>query len=514
MRDKRSHSEDQVGNFGASALHFLRLSRLTSHVSQLSVSPSPFYPLPSPFPLAIPPPLLLIPSHMTSNAVLFLARRYLRAKRSFVSIITVISVLGVAVGVLMMIVVNAVMQGFEGEFREALIGYQPHMLIKRADGKPAALTEVEAILAKLRGSTPGGGPPGLVPTEVEAILAKLRSRPEIQATTPYVGGIVYLERDGRQTGAHLFGLPDDGEAFYMKKIAKHCLDGSLDLQDDAIVTADMAAAELDAQIGGKLAIYASSNVTDAVRRFRTASDISDENKRHAAYKDIKLRPREIALSGYTRSETAGHFAYTTLATAQKIFGFDRTISGVLVEVKQPNDIKALHQRLLDDKIIQQGWRATLWTDVGDARLAAMSNERLMMFFILGIIGLVAAFAVMNTTITVTTQKRREIGVLAALGTRQGQIIRIFVSQAAVVGVVGTLVGLLGSGLVLTYRNTIRAWLAGGGASDGMFLATIPAHIDPVFITFTCVGSILLCLVAAFPAAYLASRVDPAVALRD
>lgn len=427
---------------------------------------------------------------MTSNAVLFLARRYLRAKRSFVSIITVISVLGVAVGVLMMIVVNAVMQGFEGEFREALIGYQPHMLIKPADGKPAS------------------------PSEVEEILEKLRSWPEIQASTPYVGGFVYLERDNAQTGADLFGLPPDGEAFYMQKIAKHRLDGSLDLQNDAVVTADLAAVDLNANIGDKLAIYASSNVTDAVRRFRTASDIDDEDKRHAAYKDIKLRPREISLSGYTRSETAGHYAYTTLATAQKIFGFDGKLSGALVEVKQPNEIKALHQRLLDAKVIPEGWRAALWTDVGDARLAAMSNERFMMFFILGIIGLVAAFAVMNTTITVTTQKRREIGVLAALGTRQGQIIRIFVSQAAVVGVVGTLCGLLGSGLVLTYRNTIRAWMAGGGSADGLFLATIPAYIDPVFITFTCVGSIVLCLLAAFPPAYLASRVDPAVALRD
>lgn len=427
---------------------------------------------------------------MTSNAVLFLARRYLRAKRSFVSIITVISILGVAVGVLMMIVVNAVMQGFEGEFRQALIGYQPHMILKPADGSPASQADVAAI------------------------LEKLRPRPEVRSTTPYIGGIIYLEREGAQTGTELYGLPADGAAFYMQKLAKHRLDGSLDLRDDGIVTADMAAAELHARPADKLAIYASSNVTSAVRRFRTASDISEEDKRHAAYKDIKLHPREIQLLGYTRAETAGHYAYTTLVTAQKIFGFGDSISGALVEVRQPNDIKAFHQLLLDQKLIPDGWKAVLWTDVGDARLAAMSNERFMMFFILGIIGLVAAFAVMNTTITVTTQKRREIGVLAALGTRQGQIIRIFVFQAAVVGVVGTLFGLLGSGLVLTYRNTIRAWLAGGETADGLFLATIPAHIDPTFITLTCLGSILLCLAAAFPPAWLASRVDPAVALRD
>jgi lipoprotein-releasing system permease protein len=148
----------------------------------------------------------------------------------------------------------------------------------------------------------------------------------------------------------------------------------------------------------------------------------------------------------------------------------------------------------------------------------MSNERFIMFFIIGIIGLVAAFAVMNTTITVTTQKRREIGVLAALGARQGQIIQIFVSQAAVVGVVGTLSGLGLSALVLRYRNDIRgliATLSGGSSSDAdLFLSTIPAHIDPVFIAYTACGSVLLCLAAALPPAWLASRVDPAVALRD
>lgn len=117
----------------------------------------------------------------------------------------------------------------------------------------------------------------------------------------------------------------------------------------------------------------------------------------------------------------------------------------MAETTNPNDIKALKKRLEEQNIIPAGWKVVLWTDEGDARL---SNERFMMFFIVGIIGLVAAFAVMNTTITVTTQKRREIGVLAALGARQGQIIQIFVSQAAVVGIIGTLTGLGLSALVL------------------------------------------------------------------
>ena len=149
----------------------------------------------------------------------------------------------------------------------------------------------------------------------------------------------------------------------------------------------------------------------------------------------------------------------------------------------------------------------------------MSNERIMMWIVLMIIAVVAAFSVMNTTITVTTQKRREIGVLTALGSRQSQIIGIFVSQAAVVGTLGTVIGLALSGLVLWLRDDIRMGIAvlSGGNTDsasGMFLATIPAQIDPAFITLTCLGSITLCLLAALPPAWLAARVDPAVALRD
>lgn len=431
---------------------------------------------------------------MSVSAVSFLARRYLRAKRSFVSVITVISILGVAVGVLMMVVVNAVMQGFEGEFRQALIGYQPHLILKPADGKPAE------------------------PSIVESTLAKLRSQSGIQSAMSYAGGMFFVEHEGNQSATVLFGLPADSAASYMAKVSKHRLDGTMDLSDGGIVTSDYTAAEIDARPGDSLAVYASSSVTSAVNRFRVASDISDEKKRHEAFKLIKLRPIEAKLLGYTRVETAGYFAYTTQATAQQIFGLGENFTGIMAETTNPNDIKALKKRLEEQNIIPAGWKVVLWTDEGDGRLAAMSNERFMMFFIIGIIGLVAAFAVMNTTITVTTQKRREIGVLAALGARQGQIIQIFVSQAAVVGVVGTLTGLGLSALVLRYRNDIRgliATLSGGSSSDSdLFLSTIPAHIDPAFIAYTACGSVILCLAAALPPAWLASRVDPAVALRD
>ncbi len=432
---------------------------------------------------------------MLSNATLFLARRYLRAKRSFVSVITIISILGVALGVVAMIVIGSVMKGFEGEFRKTLIGSEPHILLH---------------------------PQGVKPVDVKAttdLLAKVRQQPEVLAASTYIRSLMFAEHAGGQSAMKVLGLPEDGAKFYMAKIASHKLEGALELSPGGLVCPDYLTGEINAHPGDIISVYASSNVTSAVKRFRTASDEQDETKRHAAYKEIKLHAREMKLLGVTKTETGGPFGYATLETAQQIQGLGTQVNGVLIELKQPGEVKSVIKRFAAAGLIPPDWSSSLWTDDGDARLAAMSNERVMMNIVLLIIFVVAAFSVMNTTITVTTQKRREIGVLTALGSRQSQIVGIFVSQAAFVGMLGTLLGLILSGIVLRYRDEIRMGIAvvnggGGNADSGMFLATIPAQIEPWFIVATCLGSICLCLLAALPPAWLASRVDPAVALRD
>ncbi len=432
---------------------------------------------------------------MLSNATLLLARRYLRAKRSFVSVITIISILGVTVGVTAMIVISSVMKGFEGEFRRTLIGSEPHMLL-HPTGKKNAQAETAAEVA-----------------------AKVKAQPEVLAASAYIGGTMYAERDGMQSGMDVLALPQDGMKFYMEKLARQRRAGELTPRHGGVICPDIIAGQLDAHPGDKISVYASTNVTSAVQRFRVASDEQDEKKRHAAYKEIKLHARELIMQGSLRTETAGLYGYITLETAQQIFSLGAQVSGVLVELKQPGEVKDVKKRLEAAGIIPPGWTASLWTDAGDARLAAMNNERIMMTIVILIIFVVAAFSVMNTTITVTTQKRREIGVLTALGSKQGQIIGIFVSQAAFVGVLGTATGLVLSGLVLRFRNEIRHGIAilGGGNTDSasdMFLATIPAQIEPWFVVATSIGAIVLCLLAALPPAWLAARVDPAVALRD
>lgn len=426
---------------------------------------------------------------MLKNAALFLALRYLRPRRSFVSVITIVSILGVAVGVLMMIVVRAVMMGFEVDFRESLMGARPHILLKQE-------------------------PSGALGKPWPEALTACRQNPVVKSSAPYAGGLLYLAKDDYQTAAQTLGLPPEDAPKHLRKIFPQLLSGSLDLKDDSLVLSRRHASDLGVQVGDEISVYAAQNINHAVRQYTDANEQDDEAARKAILKQISLHPQKLRVAGILNEELAGYIAYTSLSTGQKLFQLKDQVTGIAIELHQPSEASAAAASL-----VTLGWKAELWSDDDSARLAAMQNEQSMMQFVLSIIALVAAFSVMNTTITVTTQKRREIGVIAAIGGRREQIIQVFIFQAAFVGLIGTLIGLGGSLLVLWLRNDLREWLAmltGGQvhAVEGVFLSSIPAHLQAPDVILTCTVSVLLCLVAGLIPAWFAARVEPAAALRD
>ncbi len=428
---------------------------------------------------------------MPAPASLFLALRYLRPRRSFVSIITLISILGVAVGVLMMIVVRAVMMGFEVDFRETLMGAKSHVLFSQDTGSASARPWPES-------------------------LKIIRANAEVISATPYAGGLLYLANGDFQTGTQVIGISTADAPRHLRKITPHLLAGTLSLADGTLVLSDRNAEELGINLGDEVSVYAAENVNDAVRQYSDANEQDDDAKRKAILEKIRLNAQKLKVVGIVNHEAAGFLAYTSLTTGQQLFKLGQEVTGIASELAHPEDsadlATALHSQL-------PGWKAQLWSDDDSARLAAMRNEQTMMQFVLSIIALVAAFSVMNTTITVTTQKRREIGVIAAIGGKRGQIVNVFLIQATIVGVLGTVIGLIGSLLVLHLRNDVREFLAlltGGEihAVEGVFLSSIPAHIQPWDVALTCTTSILLCILAGFLPAWFAARMEPASALRD
>ncbi|MCX6855708.1 MAG: FtsX-like permease family protein [Verrucomicrobia bacterium] len=401
-----------------------------------------------------------------------------------------ISVLGIAVGVLMMIVVRAVMMGFEADFRDTLMGAKPHILFSQ--------------------STSGQSRPW------EEVLPLIRSSDEIRSATAYAGGLLFLSNGDYQTGAQVIGVSAEDAPIHLRKIAAHLDVGSMDLVDGGIVISDQQAQDLNLQLGDELSVYASQNVNDAVRQYTEANEQENAAAKKALVDKIRLNPQKLKLTGILKSESAGFLSYTTLATAQSLFHLGANVTGIALELPDPKKAEAVAKTL---SASLPDWKSELWSDGESARLAAMGNEQTMMQFVLSIIALVAAFSVMNTTITITTQKRREIGVIAAIGGRPVQIVNVFLLQAVIVGILGTGLGLGGSLMVLWLRNDLRDFLttlAGGQvhAVDGVFLSSIPAFLQPWDVIMTCTTSILLCIVAGFIPAWFAARVDPAVALRD
>ncbi|MCP5557922.1 MAG: ABC transporter permease [Verrucomicrobiaceae bacterium] len=435
---------------------------------------------------------------MTGNASLFLALRYLRPQRSFVSVITIVSILGVAVGVLMMIVVRAVMMGFEADFRDSLLRSEPHLLFTTAAETAAS----------------DGGK-----KDWAAIAQQLRGQPEVVSATPFVQGTLYAEGPQGRTGAMMYGLDPKDAAPFLDKLRPNLVAGTLDLAEGTLVINDAAANELGIKVGEEISVYESNAVKVAAQDFRGAMDIRDKEKQRAAFGKISLHSQKFRLAGILRADGVGLTSFAAPLTAAKIFTTSAATAGVALEIKQPYEVDAVAQRLLSGLKDPGSFATKTWTTDNQARLAAMQNEQTMMRLVILVITLVAAFSVMNTTITVTTQKRREIGVLTALGCRERQIISVFVIQAGIVACLGVLLGLLGSFLVLWLRNDVRELIAratGGQvhAIEGVFLAQIPARVEAADVWFAIGISLVLCLVAAFLPAWRAARVDAAVALRE
>jgi lipoprotein-releasing system permease protein len=172
-----------------------------------------------------------------------------------------------------------------------------------------------------------------------------------------------------------------------------------------------------------------------------------------------------------------------------------------------------------NQVLPPGWYTESWTQRHEQRFAAIRNERVMMYFLLSTIILVAAFSTMNTMITVTVQKRHEIGVMKALGARVSQIVWVFLLQGMIVGFIGAVAGLGLGMLTLAGRNSARAWLADNFnisifSEQTYGISEIPAELVGTDVAVICIGAFVLCALAALPPAYMVARLDPAKALRD
>ena len=220
-----------------------------------------------------------------------------------------------------------------------------------------------------------------------------------------------------------------------------------------------------------------------------------------------------------RGDTAGDRGYLPLHLAQELFGLEDRVTGINLELTHPEAAPEVAMALEMSEELPGDWYAGTWQDGAAQMLQSVENQQSLLYFLLLFIILVAAICVMNTTITVTVQKRREIGILTALGTRRGQVVGIFLTQALMVAVLGVGLGVALGAVVLAYRNDARTWIAEMTGRDFFpqeiyFLSSIPSKMVAADLVSICGMALVLCVLAALIPAWVAARVDPAVALRD
>ena len=422
---------------------------------------------------------------------LFLALRYLQPKRTFISIITLISILGVTLGITVLILVISVMTGFDRELQNKVLGFEPHIVISNDD-----------LLQNWR-----------------EISKEIEKEPGVVAVAPFVQGPVIVEMQGRVITPVMRGIDPVSEEKIndLKKLVKQ---GTFDLSGDTTVMGSLLAAQLGVNVGDKITVYAPNNIRGIIEELRREeADPKAKAKTLADLKGDVVLPAELTVTGIFESgryEYDSNILLVPLYVGQELYGLGDSVHGLSVRTTDPYLAVNVKNQLSTK--LHDGVYAQTWIDRNSDRFDAVRLERNMMFFILFFIVIVAAFSIMNTLITVTVQKRREIGILKALGANVWQIVWVFLAQGMVVGFFGNVIG-LGLGMTLIrFRNEFKDWLASVlhieifPASIYEF-SKIPAVVEPRDVAIICIGAFVICSVASLIPAYFAAKLDPVKALR-
>jgi len=422
---------------------------------------------------------------------LFLALRYLKPKRTFLSIITLISVLGVMLGVTVLILVISVMTGFDRELRQKVIDFDAHILVTTQD-----------VLRDWR-----------------TLKTKIDNTQGVVATAPYIQGPVIVEFQNRRLAPLMRGV-DPVEEEKVIPLHKFIKFGKLDLEGDSAVLGVELARKLQINVGDKLTIYSPGNLGEILDSIKKLENAKGEGEKQAIdqLRDVIL-PKELTVTGIFET---GHYLHDSefllvpIYVGQELYGLGDALHGITVRTNNPYSAERVKQAI--EQFLQPPEYAQTWIDMNHQFFEAVRLERSVMFFLLFFIVVVAAFGIMSTLITVTVQKRREIGIMKALGANIAQVIWVFLGQGTVVGLFGTLTG-LGLGMTLIrYRNEFSQWLATTlhievFPREVYQFSAIPAEIIPRDVAIICISAFFICAIAALIPAYFAARLDPVKALR-
>ena len=405
-----------------------------------------------------------------------LAFRYLRARREegFISVIAWFSFAGITLGVATLIIVMSVMNGFRTELINRILGLNGHIGVFSATSEPL--------------------------TDYNRVALKLAELPNVIAATPQVQGQVMASSARAQTGAVVRGVS------WSDLAARKPLWDSLSQQAIAafrdykqILIGETMAFRLGLKIGDKMTLLSASG--------RTTAFGSIPSKRTFTIGGLF----KVGMHEYDNS-----FIFMPLSEAQSFFHLPDAVSGIEVYSDAPLKIELLRRAIAIN--LGGEYRQFDWQERNKSFLNALNVERNVMFIILTLIILVAAFNIVSSMIMLVRSKNADIAVLRSMGASSGMVMRVFLITGASIGVIGTFVGTI-LGLLFCWQiDAIKRFIEGlSGAelfsAEIYYLSKLPAIIDPSEVLTVLVMAFVLSLVASLYPAWRASHIAPAEVLR-
>lgn len=410
------------------------------------------------------------------NFELFVSLRYLLAKRrqTFISLITFISIAGVAVGVMALIVVLAVMNGFQDDLRNRILGITSH-----------------AIVGSFNGTF----------SDYQHLLEEVEKEPGVMAATPFIHAQVMISSGKSVSGALLRGI-DPQTAARVINIQENMIRGNLgDLRSEK------AAGEGPPVQGIILGVELCNNL--GVRQGEWVTVISPSGRLTPMGQVPKSKLFQVV--GVLQSgmyEYDNTLAYISLSAAQQFLGLADVVSGIEMRLE---DIY-LAREVADSLRTRLGlpYWVRDWMQMNRNLFSALKLEKVVMFIILTLIILVAAFNIVSSLIMLVMEKTRDIAILKAMGATTSSIRKIFVMEGFLIGTSGTILGLLG-GFALC--SLLKKYQFIELPRDVYYISTLPVKLELSDVGMIALSAIVISLVATFYPSRQAARLDPAEALR-
>ena len=409
----------------------------------------------------------------------FIGLRYLKAKRkqTFISIITLISIIGFALGVWALIVVLAVMSGFEKTLKEKILGTQAHLVVLKTNQE--GMDQYEEVVK-----------------EVEQVKG-------VVSATPFILSQVMLSSESNVFGVVLNGIDPDRVGKVIE-LAHNMKAGRLqDLKAEGESPGIILGVELAKRLG--------VSINDPIQ---VISPLGTMTPMGMMPKMKRFRVVGIFYSGMYDFDNT--LAYISISSAQKFLNMDSRVTGIEIKTDDIYKVKKIGKEIRQ-KLGFPFWTRD-WMEMNRNLFSALKLEKVAMFILLVLIVLVAAFNIISTLIMVVMEKNKDIAILKSMGAPSKGILKIFLIEGGVIGVVGTFIGTitgLAAALNLEKVSGFVEKLLGFKflPSDVYYIDKLPSQVNPTDVAMIVITAILISLLATLYPSWRASRLDPAEGLR-